>query len=525
MSNTSDYENLETYFPFTNLRENQPDALAQLRAALLNPEVKIILLKGSTGSGKSAIGICAARASGSAYILTKTKNLQDQYLSDFEELVELKGRDNYICKASESKSCKSQENNCPYRENGPFCKKFYSIYLKASEGKIALFNFYSALAYLNQDENFNKFKKRKLLIADEAHNLIDALTDYNTFTVSKKWLEKNFPDFEDSFPQIHAYSKTEDFIPFLKSLYNYIKDKPTEEEKADIVEFIEGGTARIPKILKNQDNYVLCPNFYKETIVASFKPRKIEEHSQKDLFKHAEKTILMSATFTSIQTYCEVMGIDTSKIQAIDVPNVFPLENRPMYLGSAVGYVSSKTIGDMLPHMAKRIDDILSMYPDSKGIIHSVTYAIADYIAENLPVNGSRIIYPRSPRTQPSALQKHAQSLAPTILLSPSLDEGVDLKGYLSELQILAKTPYAYWGDPLLQERRGLYFKYYEMLTATTIIQATGRSIRTETDKADTFCIDTYTHQFIYENPDLFPEWFVKTIKLHPDWLLRDSAR
>ena len=59
---------------------------------------KNIILEAGTGIGKSAIATTLANMYEDSYILTMTKQLQEQYLHDFGDmLVEIKGKGNYKC--------------------------------------------------------------------------------------------------------------------------------------------------------------------------------------------------------------------------------------------------------------------------------------------------------------------------------------------------------------------------------------------------------------------------------------------
>ena len=50
-------------------------------------------------------------------------------------------------------------------------------------------------------------------------------------------------------------------------------------------------------------------------------------------------------------------------------------------------------------------------------------------------------------------LEEHLKGNRPTVLLSPSMEEGVDLKNELSRFQIICKIPYPYLGDKLVKQR------------------------------------------------------------------------
>ena len=90
-----------------------------------------------------------------------------------------------------------------------------------------------------------------------------------------------------------------------------------------------------------------------------------------------------------------------------------------------------------------------------------------------------------------AALQKHIKSKLPTILISPSMTEGVDLKGKLSEFQILCKVPFPYLGDKVVKKKMSKWKWWYNTQTIRTIIQSIGRSIRSKDDKAVTYILDS----------------------------------
>ena len=82
-------------FPFRTLRPAQKEVLEQVEAAVLQPK-RFIILEAPVGFGKSAVAAALCRHLGSAYLLTSTKQLQDQYSSDFRFPV-VTGKSNFTC--------------------------------------------------------------------------------------------------------------------------------------------------------------------------------------------------------------------------------------------------------------------------------------------------------------------------------------------------------------------------------------------------------------------------------------------
>ena len=109
-------------------------------------------------------------------------------------------------------------------------------------------------------------------------------------------------------------------------------------------------------------------------------------------------------------------------------------------------------------------------------------------------------------------LQKHMRSKKPTVLLSPSMTEGVDLHGSHSRFQVLCKIPYPYLGDKLVRKRMNKWKWWYPLQTAKTIVQAVGRSVRSESDYAITYILDSDWDRFYRQNKKYFPKSFTECL-------------
>lgn len=144
-------------------------------------------------------------------------------------------------------------------------------------------------------------------------------------------------------------------------------------------------------------------------------------------------------------------------------------------------------------------------------VVHNcVNYKVVNYIRDNL--RDSRLLI-QNDENRDAILRKHVESTEPTVLVSPSMTEGVDLYDDLSRFQVFLKMPFPYLGDEVTKKRMKLNEGWYPFVTARSIIQGVGRSIRNETDTATTYILDTCFSQFYRQNRKLFPESFQKTIQ------------
>jgi ATP-dependent DNA helicase DinG len=100
----------------------------------------------------------------------------------------------------------------------------------------------------------------------------------------------------------------------------------------------------------------------------------------------------------------------------------------------------------------------------------------------------------------------------PTVLISPSLYTGIDLKDGLSRFQIIVKVPYPdltdRWINAKMQNDNGWY--YWQ--TALRLVQAYGRSVRSKQDWAKTYILDSAFAHFLKNHRNMFPDWFTSAI-------------
>ena len=92
-------------------------------------------------------------------------------------------------------------------------------------------------------------------------------------------------------------------------------------------------------------------------------------------------------------------------------------------------------------------------------------------------LRASRLIFHDSTDRE-EALQKHLTSKEPTVLVTPSMSEGVDLRDDLARFQVLVKVPYPSLGDKLVKKRMNRWSWWYPMQTIKTIVQSVGRGVR-----------------------------------------------
>ena len=221
----------------------------------------------------------------------------------------------------------------------------------------------------------------------------------------------------------------------------------------------------------------------------------------------------MSATILSKENLCKAVGLKNEDVKFIRVENSdFPIKNRPIYLMN-VAWLNARTMSESLPNIVKVIDNLLSVHKNDKGIIHTTSYSQVQFIKNNLSKeNLSRLIETNPKFDRNEMILKHAQSAKPTVLISPSMFLGVDLKDDLSRFQIIVKVPYPDLTDKKVSVLKQRNPKWYEWNTILRLIQAYGRSVRNADDYANTYILDSNVSFLLKNGKEMIPKWFSEAI-------------
>ncbi len=537
--------NFSREFPFPKPREQQVDAISAGIKALLESDKRFFVLEAGTGVGKSAIGLTIASYVSThlntdedfnpgAYYLTTQKILQQQYVDDFENtsqnMRDLKSSSNYTCSFQGNVSCGeglralkvAKKNSDFFHHCARSC-----VYKKAKksfiEGRHGITNFSYFLA---ETQYAGKLEPREVLVVDEAHNIESELSKFIEVSISEAFVERvlkiKIPPFNT---QNQAYRWIRDvYVPKLSEYFVILeakiekllggKERLKEFEKiARQVEIVDKHLCKIRRFLKvySADNWVfnnIAPG-YKSSRKLEFKPIDVSQFAEDLLYRMGRKVIMMSATILNGNAFCKSLGIPEDQVEFISIGSPFPAENRPIMF-FPIGRMNASNIDFTLPKLAEAVKSILEQHKGEKGIIHAHTFKIANYLKKNIRSH-RLLIHDSSNRDE--ILSKHISGSKPTVLISPSMTEGVDLKDDASRFQIICKIPYPYLGDKLVKKRMYKWKWWYPLQTAKKIVQSVGRSIRNEKDHAVTYILDADWDRFYSNNSGIFPQSFKDSLK------------
>jgi Rad3-related DNA helicase len=420
-------------------------------------------------------------------------------------------------------------------------------------------------SYLITESNYvGEFTKKKVLISDEGHNIEGQLINFIKLPITQDHLDKvnkfldsgnkfsfqrtglNTPNFEKL--QIHAQwveKLNGSIVIAIEKIKSLAKQALTEKEyleyefknasdkdKGNIGEMIDGKLKRLDDlqgdlksleslqenqiafflrdIAESLDNWVVYEQYSKTGAIEKieFQPIRVSKYAYDKYLRLGDLNIIMSATILDYTRVASDLGIDLKEAHYIEIEPPFPAERHKIFnLGIAdFGYCQTETKqqkDEFYRQVVERIDSILDLFPEERGIIHATTYEITSYLKHNSKHCNRLTFHGSKDRSQ--KLEEHKQKKG-SVLVSPSMTEGVDLKGEFSKFQILIKVPFPDLSDERIKKRKAVDPASYNFRTANTIIQSIGRSVRSEKDECITFTLDSRFGGFC--------QWNYKMMKL-----------
>ena len=533
------------------MRPNQKYVLDEIENALIERK-RYIILEAPVGFGKSAIAAALCRNLGSAYLLTSTKQLQDQYSADFGFPMVM-GKANFTClvPTSSGRRLACSQGRCMVDWRLSECPHFLSFeeyeahrlhacgrhakcehleddklcyyYAQKWDGLWAQTMVANYSLFLSELKYTEDITRRKLLVCDEAHDLERQMVGFVGYSLKRTMLQTYktgkgtgvfIPDGGEE-----ASGWIDQLFEAKKWLELFIEENSDDDSSQDQVascksslsslesfmEDLEANSANwvVNKVKKSSDGISVDEVF--------FQPLEVGAYTSW-LFETADTVLFMSATIFSKEAFCKTVGVpeeEAAFIQVID--SSFPLENRRIY-SLAVARLNRESMDVSLREIARAVDEILTQHSGERGIIHTTSYAQDRYIREHVsPSNRARLLSTDGVFSRPALLKAHSLR-DESVLISPSLHQGVDLKDELSRFQILVKVPYPDLSDRRTRIKLNRNSSWYDWQTALRLVQTYGRSIRSETDYAVTYVLDSNFLSFVRNRRDLFPEYFLEAV-------------
>lgn len=250
----------------------------------------------------------------------------------------------------------------------------------------------------------------------------------------------------------------------------------------------------------------------------NFKPIRVSKWANDLLWRHGERFLLMSGTLIPAEIR-ESLAVPDPSV-AYEAPSSFPVASRPIRVVGAAA-MSKRVMDDSLPKITLAIKRILDRHPSERILIHTVSYALTQYLYNNL--DRSRLIVYASPSERDHALHRYKQQ-SNSVLLAPSMDRGIDLPDDMCRVIVVAKIPYPDLGDKQINAR--LYEPgnrhngqvWYAVNTIRDLIQMLGRGMRHENDACTHYILDSNFYKLNKEWGYLIPKWIKDAFVWGGDW-------
>jgi ATP-dependent DNA helicase DinG len=517
------------------LRPIQIEALEKTQEALMSGK-KFVELELPTGSGKSIFALHASlwyteniNADAKIDILTSSRILQGQYMDEFKFINNLWGRANYHCDRHDTNCevAKTINNNtkqgacedCPFRE----------AMMNWSEGRVSLTNFHIHGLYSLFNPKLHENRKADVLIVDEAHMLEETINGFVSFSLNAKtWknlmtngkanrYEENMTKFKD-IAQFADWIRTQFLIDLgisendHRKQMMYLKGQKMEQ-KLKVLKEVEELKGKLERFLKdyhaNTSEWVFDKQVVKGEPTWIVQPLWTSEIMRNSVWKNYKHVILMSGTLISSKIFNHVNGIEQDRSHYISMGSPFPVNNRPIYYYNN-GKMTYNTKADTWERFIPVIEKILKKYKGKKGIIHCGNYEMMEWMKRD--INNDRLVFADQGNRE-AALNEHIERDDDCVIVSPSMIQGVDLIDDLSRFQIILKVPYPALSSKVNKQRLKTNPEWYAWRTISDIVQAYGRSIRSETDYADTFILDGCFGDMIAQYSHMLPQYFKDAIK------------
>lgn len=527
--------------------EAQDYIISEIETAL-SLKKKFIIINAPTATGKSFIaktianhsddptpGFCAACESYEIYndecdqisekdlqpfgtaILTVTKTLQDQYASMFEDGVSLKGKSNYECALNELYNCdagvctytKGQMKKCLSCDKCPY-------FTQRNKAVTNICSFYN---YAMFESLPSVVKNKEFIICDEASEIEAELVGRYTFEINFKDLKAIDDEFPIS-PSINSsrheylnwitemsrlceYTYNQYMILIDKLLKKSTKKKKLNKEESQRISLLRRYREMFNNILGSwtDTDYIITHNA-KGMLLQPYNVDKLARR----IFDYGKTIILMSATIVNPAKFAETLGIDDYYF--IETATPLSAKKAPIKCTSKFK-LNYKNKNTLLPQMAKAAKQICMHFKDKKGIIHTHSMDVLRYLKEELG-NDKRFLFREPGRDNEAILNIHQNTKQPTVLVSPSMTHGIDLKGDLGEFQVVMKAPFLPLNDERVKRKFDNDKEWYTDAMLSTLVQMCGRCNRTESDYSETFILDGLILDAVLRNKSKLPKYFLE---------------
>jgi ATP-dependent DNA helicase DinG len=511
---------LDLQLPFSSWRKHQPQAILDI----VENEQPVKRLSAPTGSGKSLLATSIPITdNGRSLIITKHKQLQSQY-SDNMPVASLVGKNNYACVYPGYEDTTVTDAPCSTGFKCPL--KDSCTYFVDRDRLIASRHGVTNYDYVLKAVDFESkvVEERRWIIFDEAQFLDDMLTNQATIQLTqaqrfklrpnlsqlglqpsnwKVWAESIYSNFLAEFLEISSVMNE-----IVRHLSNNSSVDPATYKSTAVKYRSARATLEILKKLKEvTEDYVI--QVVGDSI--NFRPLwPADLPITRKVFENFPRTVLMSATVPTPDILSTLYNLPIENIQSVEVASSFPLENRMVYIAPVAQMSYAVEDREVVKAVAFINKVVLGRQPQ-KVLIHCNSGRLQQKIVDLIDGRLAHRILTHDSTNREAVLNKFRNSDFPSILISPSVESGLDIPDL--QLQFIVKVLWMPLNDPWVVKRKDSNPNWYLQAAATNVIQAIGRVPRDEHTKAETYILDKNFGRFYVQAKRFFPDYVLQAIK------------
>jgi Rad3-related DNA helicase len=211
--------------------------------------------------------------------------------------------------------------------------------------------------------------------------------------------------------------------------------------------------------------------------------------STSDIFCQ-QNNLFMSATM-NYAFMVTTMKLNPDECELIKVDYVFNKDDKIIDMTRAkrkINYANMHS-DEVVKEFCNDLESIYKIHADQSGVVIATSFKMAELLSQAKSSTHDIILHTNNEPAR-EIIRRFKQTNRPTVLISPSLFEGVDLPGLESQFQIMPKAPYLSLGSKRMfyisRKHRGVYLQ----MSIMRMIQGCGRSTRFVGDKAITYMLD-----------------------------------
>ena len=237
-----------------------------------------------------------------------------------------------------------------------------------------------------------------------------------------------------------------------------------------------------------------------------FDPLKIAEYAERYLYHGVRKVILTSGTI--VPRTLTMMGIDMDDFDYFDYAarEIGDTDRSPLIFIPTT-FVSRNSGQEELIRLTERVDEIMEMECEHRGIIHTGNFEIRDFIYTHSKYQKLMVSnWTAKGDLTANVIRQYKETPAPVALISPSVTTGYDFMGDYCRYQIIAKLPFPNLKATKVDRERerddpnlGIYMMWQ------SLAQEFGRGDRADDDWQHVYIIDNNIEKAILRYSDLAP--------------------